>query len=146
MKRFITAFCIVACIGLIAHTWAQGKVGGADENASADYFKAQGDVMECAPPKFLLISEVDLDAQTLTGLSTIETLRPESVVIAFHQTFRLSDVKVTNARRKAIADDDLKDLKGKLVVLSDGKGPLTAAYLGLFREDTIVVSISPATK
>ncbi len=32
-------------------------------------------------------------------------------------------------------------MKGKLVVLNDGKDPLSAAYLTLFREDTIVISI-----
>lgn len=55
--------------------------------------------------------------------------------------FKLSDVKVTNARRVAVDDSALAKMKGKLVVLNDGKEPLSAAYLGLFQEDAIVISL-----
>ena len=61
-------------------------------------------------------------------------------------TFKLSDIKVTNARRAAVDNADLSNLKGKLVVLYDGKEQLSAAYMGLFREDAIVVSFVPAKK
>ena len=130
MKRLIAAICILTCIGLTAR--------------SDNYFEVQGDVMSCSPPKFLLVSDVDLEAQTLSGLSTIQMHKPKPVVGAFHMTFKLSDLKVTNARRTAIDETGLKELKGKLVVLSEGKEPLSAAYLGLFREDTIVISFVPA--
>ncbi len=43
-----------------------------------------------------------------------------------------------------VDDADLAKLKGKLVVLYDGKEPLSAAYMGLFREDAIVISFVPA--
>ncbi len=136
MKRFVSTVCIVTCIGLIATAFAQ----------DSDYAKTQGQVMECSPPKFLLVSNVDVDAKTLTGMSTIEQHKRETVVSAFHMTFKLSDVTVTNARREAVDESELSTLKGKLVVLCDGKEPLSAAYLGLFREDTIVVSLVPARK
>jgi hypothetical protein len=131
MKRFVATVGIVACFGFIAAALAQ----------DSDYFKTQGEVMECSPPKFMLVSEVDMEAKTLTGMSTIERHAPQPVVAAFHMTFKLSDIKVTNARRAAVDESDLSKLKGKLVVLYDGKKPLSAAYMGLFREDTIVISI-----
>jgi hypothetical protein len=134
MKRFTATICVVTCIGLIATAFAQ-------EN---DYFKTQGQVMECSPPKFLLVSDVDLDAKTLTGMSTIERHDPKRVVSAFHMTFKLSDITITNARREAVDESELSTLKGKLVVLYDGKEPLSAAYLELFREGTIVISFAPA--
>jgi hypothetical protein len=131
MKRLLAAICIVTCLALTAR--------------SDNYFDVQGDVMECSPPKFMLIADVDLKAQTLTGLSTIEIKTPEApkpVVGAFHRTLKLTDIKVTNARRKAIGEIDLQTLKGKLVVISEGKTPLSAAFLGLFREDTLVITIA----
>jgi hypothetical protein len=113
---------------------------------AGDYFRTQGDVMECSPPKFLLVSNVDIEARTLTGMSTIERHAPKHVVSAFFMTFKLSDIKVTNARRAPVDEADLSKLKGQLVVLYDGKKPLNAAYMGLFREDAIVVSVVPAKK
>jgi hypothetical protein len=64
MKRLLAAICIVTCLLLTAR--------------SDTYFEVQGDVMECSPPKFMLIADVDLEAQTLTGLSTIEIKTPEA--------------------------------------------------------------------
>ena len=136
MKYFVTTVSVVSCFGLIAAALAQ----------DSDYFKTQGEVMECSPPKFMLVSDVDLEAKTLTGMSTIERLDPQRVVSAYHMTFKLSDIKVTNARRRAVDDSDLLKLKGRLVVLYDGWKPLSAPYLGLFREDTIVISYIPAKK
>lgn len=136
MKRFVATVSIVACFGFIAAALAQ----------DGDYFKTQGEVMECSPPKFMLVSDVDVQAKTLTGMSTIERHDPQPVVSAFYMTFQLSDIKVTNARRAAVDEADLSKLKGKLVVLYDGKEPLSAAYMGLFREDTFVVSVVPAKK
>ena len=136
MKRFVAAISIVTCIGFIATAFAQ-------EN---DYLKTQGQVMECSPPKFMLVSDVDMEAKTLTGMSTIERNAPQPVVSAFHMTFKLSDINVTNARHAVVDKSDLSKLKGKLVVLYDGKEPLSAAYMGLFREDTIVLSLIPAKK
>ena len=132
MKRMIAAICVVACLAMTAR--------------GDDYFVVQGEVMECSPPKFMLISDVDLVAQTLTGLSTMEgqTMQGQLVVGAFHRTLKLSDIKVTNARRKPIGENDIGKLKGKLVVVSEGKTPLSAAFLGLFREDTFVITIAPA--
>jgi hypothetical protein len=135
MKRFVATVSIVACFGFIAAALAQ----------DGDYFKMQSEVMECSPPKFMLVSDVDMEAKTLTGMSTIERHDPKPVVV-FHMTFKLSEIKVTNARRAAVDDADLSKLKGQLVVLYDGKEPLSAAYMGLFREDAIVVSFVPAKK
>ena len=134
MKSLVATICVVTCIGVIASALAQDN----------DYSKTQGEVMECSPPKFLLVSDVDVDAKTLTGMSTIERHDPKPVVSAFHMTFKLSDINVTNARRQPVDESGLSKLKGKLVVLYDGKEPLSAAYMGLFREDTIVLSIVPA--
>ena len=140
MKRMIAAICIVACLAMTAR--------------SDDYFVAQGNIMKCSPPKFMLISDVDLDAQTLTGLSTkefsttqlstIERQTPGLVVGAFHRTLKLSDIKVTNARREPIGENDFEKLKGKLVVISEGITPLSAIFLGLFREDTLIITITYA--
>ena len=136
MKRFVATVSIVACFGFIAAALAQ----------EGDYFKTQGEVMECSPPKFMLVSDVDVEAKTLTGMSTVERHAPQPVVSAFHMTLQLSDIKVTNARRAAVDEADLSKLKGKLVVLYDGKEPLSAAYMGLFREDTFVIFVVPAKK
>ncbi len=136
MRRFVATICVVTCIGLLATAFAQ----------DSDYSRTQGQVMECSPPKFFLVSDVDVEAKTVTGMSTIERHDPKPVVSAFHMTFKLSDVNITNARREAVDESDLSTLKGKLVVLYDGKEPLSAAYLGLFREDTIVISFVPAKK
>ena len=136
MKRFIVATSISASLGFIATALAQ-------EN---DYFKTQGQLMECSPPKFLLVSEVDMDAKTLTGMSTITRSDPQTVVVAYCMTFKLSDIKVTNARRVALDDSEVAKTKGKLVVLYDGKEPLSAAYLGLFQEETTIISIAPEKK
>jgi hypothetical protein len=136
MKRFVATVSILACFCIIAAALAQDR----------DYFKTQGQVMECSPPKFMLVSDVDMEAKSLTGMSTIERHDPQPVVSAFHMTFQLSDIKVTNARRAAVDESDLSKLKGKLVVLYDGKEPLSAPYLGLFREDTIAISFKRATK
>lgn len=136
MKRFVATVSILACFGFIAAALAQ----------DGDYFKTRGEVMECSPPKFMLVSDVDMEAKTLTGMSTIERHDPKPVVSAFHMTFNLSDIKVTDARRAAVDEADLSKLKGQLVVLYDGKEPLSAAYLGLFREDAIVISFVPEKK
>ena len=131
MKRFVTTLCVLACIGGIAVTFAQ-------ETA---YFSTQGEVMECSPPKFLLISEVDMVAKTLTGMTTIERHDPNPSILAAHRLFNLAEVRLTDARRSPIKDDELKGLKGKLIVFAEGKGPLSAPCLGLFREDTVVLTI-----
>ncbi|QDV25858.1 hypothetical protein [Aureliella helgolandensis] len=136
MKYSVAAIALVCCFGFFAAALAQDAV----------YFKTQGEVMESSPPKFMLISDVDLEAKTLTGMSTIERHDPKSVVSTFHITLKFSDIKVTNAMRVAVDDDDLSKLKGKLVVLYDGKEPLSGAYMGLFREDTFVISVVPAKK
>lgn len=136
MKRFVATVSILACSGFIAAALAQ----------DSDYFKTQGEVMECSPPRFMLVADVDMEAKTLTGMLTKERHDPERVVFAYHMTFKLSEVKVTNAMRVAVDETGLSKLKGKLVVLYDGKEPLSAPYMGLFREDTIVISVEPATK
>jgi hypothetical protein len=135
MKYSFAMIGIVICFGYIAAALAQ----------DANYFKTQGEVMECSPPKFMLVSDVDMMAKTITGMSTIERHDEKAVVSAFHMTFKLSDIRVTNARGAAVDEVDLSKLEGKLVVLYDGKEPLSAAYLGLFREDTFVVSVVPAS-
>lgn len=136
MKLFVAIASILACFGFVAAGFAR----------DGDYFKTQGEVMECSPPKFMLVSDVDMEAKTLTGMSTIERHDPKPVVSAFHMTFKLSDIKVTNARRAAVDEADLSKLKGQLVVLNDGKEPLSAVYMGLFREDAIVISFVPGQK
>jgi hypothetical protein len=134
MKRFIATASILACFGFIAAALAQ----------ESDLSTKQSELMACSPPKFLLVTDVDMEARTLTGMSTIERHAPQTVISAFHLTLKLSDIEVTNSRRAAVDESDLLKLKGQLVVLSDGKEPLSAAYLGLFREDAIVISILPA--
>ena len=136
MKYSVATIALVSCLGFIAAALAQ----------DADYFKTQGEVLECSPPKFMLVSDVDMKTKTLTGMSTIERQAPQPVVSAFHMTFKLSDIRVTNARRVVVDEPDLSELKGKLVVLYDGKESLNAAYLGMFREDIFVVSVVPAIK
>ena len=111
MKSFIATTSVVACLGLLASTFAQ----------DTDYFKTQGQVMECSPPKFLLVSDVDMEAKTLTGMSTIERHDPQPAIVAFHRTFKLSEIVVTNAKRTTVDDADLANLKGQLVVLYEGK-------------------------
>ena len=101
----------------------------------------QGELMESAPPKFMLVSNVDKDAGTITGMSTIERLDPTLVISAYYRTLKLSDVTVTNAMRKPVTEDVLDKIHGKLVVISDGRTPLSAAYLGLFRKDTFVITL-----
>ncbi len=135
MKRFFVSVSILACFCFVAAALAQ----------DSDYYKTQRQVMECSSPKFMLVSDVDLKAKTITGMSTIERHAPP-VVSAFHMTFNLSEIKVTNARRAALDESELSKLKGKLVVLYDGNEPLSAPYMGLFREDTIVVSLESAKK
>ena len=131
MKYFVTSVGLFACLGLIATAMAQDH----------DFFSTQGEVMKSGPPKFLLVSSVDVDAKTLTGMSTIERHNPKPVVSAFHRTLKLSEINVTNAVGAPIAAADLPAIKGKLAVLHEGINPLSAAYMGLFREDTIVISI-----
>ena len=131
MRRFIPTVAAVACFGFIAAALAQ----------DGDYFKTQGEVMACSPPTFMLVSEVDMEAQTLTAMSTIERHAPKPVISAFHMTFKLTDIEVTDARRAPVDESNLTKLKGKLVVLYDGQQPLSAAYMTLFQEDTIVVSL-----
>ena len=134
MRCIVAAASVVACLGFIAAALAK----------EGDYFQTQRHVMECSPPKFMLVSDVDLEAKTLTGMSTTERHDRQPVVSAFYMTCKLSDIKITNARRAAVDESDLSRLKGNLVVLYDGKEPLSAAYMGLFREDTIVISLVPA--
>jgi hypothetical protein len=136
MKRFVAAVSIVACFGFIAAALAQ----------DFDYTRTQGEVMECPPPQFMLVADVDMEAKTLTGMLTKERHDPERVVFAYHMSFKLSEVKITNARRVDVDESDLSKLKGKFVVLYDGKKPLSAPYMALFSEDTIVISVDPATK
>ena len=131
MRYFVASVVLVACFGLIAIAIAQDH----------DFFTTQGEVMKSGPPKFLHVSSVDMDAKTLTGMSTIERHNPKPVVSAYHRTLKLSDINVTNAIGTPIADADLPAIKGKLAVLHEGKNPLSAAYMGLFREDTIVISL-----
>ena len=109
--------------------------------ATNSFAVEQGEVMECSPPKFMLVSTVDLDAGTLVGMSTVERLAPSPVVSAYHRTLKLADITVTNARRELAAKDSIKELEGKLVVVCDGATPLTAAYLSLFQEDTLVITV-----
>jgi hypothetical protein len=136
MKCFVATIGVLTCCGFIAAALAQDH----------DYFKTQGEVMECSPPKFLLVSDVDLEAKTLSGMSTIVRHDPQPVVSAYHMTLKFADIEVTNARRAPVVEKDLPKLKGTLVVLYDGTEPLAAAYLGLFREDAIVVSVRPVKK
>jgi hypothetical protein len=131
MKRLSVCICVFVCFGVVAAALAQ----------QTDYSKMQGQLMECSPPKFMLISDVDMDGKTITGMSTVTRNATDPVVAAFHQTFKLSEVKVTDARRVAVDDSDIAKMKGRLVVLNDGKEPLSAAYLALFREDAIVISL-----
>lgn len=131
MKRLLAVVCVVTCICL---------------SARSDYSDVQLDVMKCSPPKFMLVSDVDLKAQSLTGLLTIERQAPDSVVSAFHRTFKLSDIKVTNVRSEAIGENEIGKLRGKLVVVSEGKAPLSAAFAGLFREDTVVITVGTSNE
>lgn len=136
MKYLAATVSIVACIGFIAATLAQ----------EGDYFKSQDELMKCSPPKFMLVADVDMHGKTLTGMLTKEKDNPERDLFGYHMTFKLSEIKVTNARRVAVDEAELSALKGKLVVLYDGKEPLSALYMGLFREETTIVSFHPVAK
>ncbi len=98
MKRLSAYTCVFFCLGAIATAFAQQP---------NDYFKTQGQLMECSPPKFMLISNVDMDGKTITGMSTITRNAPDPVVTALHQTLKLSDIKVTDAKRVAVDDGEL---------------------------------------
>jgi hypothetical protein len=136
MKRFVVAICFVVCFGLMAAVLAQ----------ESEFHEIQTELMECSPPKFMLITDVDMEAKTLTGMSTIEHHEPKPTVIAFHMTLNLADIKVTNAKREAMDNTELSKMKGKLAVWFDGAKPLGAAYLSLFQEDAIIISIDPEKK
>lgn len=136
MKCIVATVGLLSCFGLVAAAFAQDHT----------YFEKQADVLKCSPPKFLLVSNVDMEEKLLTGMSTIERQAPQSVVSAYGMTLSFSDIKVTDARRAAVDEADLSKLKGRLVILYDGKEPLSAAYMRLFSEDTVVISVVPTKK
>lgn len=136
MNRIVAAACAVFCIGFLTVALAQ----------DGDYSKKQGELMSCSPPKFMLVSEVDMNGKTITGMLTQERQDAERAVIAYHMQFKLSEIQVSDARRTSVKDADIPKLKGKLVVLYDGKEPLSAAYMGLFQNDTTIVSFVPSGK
>jgi len=132
MKRFAKTLCVLACVGGIAVAFAQ-------DNA---YFHTQGEYMKCSPPRFVLVSDVDFAAKTLTGMITIERREPTPAIGAGFRVIDISDAQLTDARRNPIKEDEIKGLKGKVIVIAEGIGPLSDLYLELFREDTVVLTIS----
>lgn len=141
MKRIKTVFSILIVGGCLAHVLAQD-----DNRATKDYFKVQGELMKCGPPEFMLVSEVDLNAQTITAFQSKELHAPSPHIVGYHRTFKLSEIQVTNARRKTLDKSEMKNLEGHMVILSMGEQQLSAAYLGMFLEDTIVVAFFPKEK
>lgn len=146
MKRLISATAVLACLGLIAQAWSQDKESVPNENDSLNSTSVKSQILKCSPPKFMVIEKVDSKKNTVMGFFSVVLHEPKPVIYGTFRMLKLSDLSFTNARQKPIADDDLKNLEGKLVVLSEGKGPLSAAYLDLFAEDTIVVSVLPETR
>ena len=141
MKRFIAIFSILIVIGCLAHVLAQ------DSNRNTtDYYAVQGELMKSGPPEFMLVSEVDLNAKTITAFQTKEIRDQSPRIIGHHRSFKFSEIEVTNARRKKLDESEIKNLNERLVILSTGEQQLSAAYLGMFIEDTIVVTFSPKTK
>jgi hypothetical protein len=136
MNRIIATAGVIIFISFLAVALAQ----------DSDYFKTQGELMACSPPKFMLVAEVDVDGKTITGMLTQERQSPERSIIAYHMQFKFSEIKVTDARKAPVKEADISKLKGKLVVLYDGKEPISAPYMGLFQEDTIIVSFVPTGK
>ncbi len=146
MNRFILAVSIVVFTGFSAHIGAQDKdTPETDEpvarDASAELYENQSDLMECIPPTFLLISEIDLEEGKIVGMSSMQH---KTAIAGFHLMFKLDEVKLANARRVPLKDEEVKNLKGKVVVMTKGKKPLGAAYLRLFREDTVVLTVLPS--
>ena len=139
MKVFITtlsAFVLAACI---AHVMAHDT-----EQNVTKYFAIQGELMSCGPPEFLLISEVDPAAQTITAFQTKELFDPAHEVGGFHRRFKFNEIEVTNARRQTLSEKEIANLRGRLAIV--GYQQISGAYLGMFQEDTVVVTYSPKDK
>jgi hypothetical protein len=139
MKRFITtlsAFVLAACI---AHVMARDT-----EQNVTNYFAIQGELMSCGPPEFMLISEVDPAAQTITAFQTKELFVPAHTIAGLHRAFKFDEIEVTNARRRKLTEKEIASLKGRLAIV--GYQQISGAYLGMFQEDTVVVTYSPKDK
>jgi hypothetical protein len=139
MKRFITTAAAVVLVTCIAHVMAQDQ----EQNATK-YYAVQGELMNCGPPEFVLISEVDPAAQTITVFQTKELGDPASRIVGFHRVFKVDEIEVTNARRKKLDKKEVADLKGRLAIV--GNQQISGAYLGMLLEDTVVVTYSPISK
>jgi hypothetical protein len=139
MKRLITTASVLILAGCIAHVLAQDK----EQNAS-NYFAIQGELMNSGPPEFVLISEVDPVARTITVFQTRELLDPASKIVGFHRVFKFDEIEVTNARRKKLDKNEVENFKGRLAIV--GHQQISGAYLGMFLEDTVVVTYSPKNK
>ena len=141
MKRTYLAVCLLVCVGLYAQSIAQESPCSASTAQQTRIHELQGEMMKCSAPKYLLIADVDQRASIATAFSTLERhdpKLPDVVVSGFHHTLKLSDFTVTNARRVKLDPKAYSKLMGRLVVLAEGKTPLSAAYLSLFREDVLV--------
>ena len=139
MKRFITtlsAFVLAACI---AHVMARDT-----EQNVTNYFATQGELMSCGPPEFVLISEVDPAAQTITAFQTKELFVPAHEISGLHRRFKFDEIEVTNARRRKLGENEIAKLKGRLAIV--GYQQISGAYLGMFQEDIVVVTYSPKDK
>jgi len=133
MKRFITTFSAFVLAACIAHVMAQD----AEQNVTA----VQGELMSCGPPEFMLISEVDPAAQTITAFQTKELFVPAHTIAGLHRAFKFDEIEVTNARRRKLTKKEIASLKGRLAIV--GYQQISGAYLGMFQEDTVVVTYSP---
>ncbi len=51
---------------------------------------------------------------------------------------------MTNARRQKLSEKEIANLKGRLVIV--GYQQISGAYLGMFQEETVVVTYSPKDK
>lgn len=136
----MTTASVLILAGCMAHVLAQDK----EQNATNDFAVVQGELMNSGPPEFVLIKEVDPAAQTITGFQTRELLDPASKIVGFHRVFKFDEIEVTNARRQKLDKKEVEHLKGRIAIV--GHQQISGAYLGMFLEDTVVVTYSPKNK
>ena len=135
-----------------------GSVGTSMADDLADFTKSK-------PPKFVFVSNVNIDKDLFKIVGTFEKTVPtvveidvvkdgktvkekvtvmKSVVENYEQDMVLSILIVTTAGGKEVPTEDISKLKGKTVVLAaDG---LPDQYRKLLDKDTYVVSVRPVKK
>ncbi len=127
MRPFQFVFCSLICVGLFTHSVAQDGKSPKEPTSQNRFYELQGEMMKCSAPKFLLVADVDEASSALTAFSTLERHDPKLSAVAiggFHRTLKLTDFTVTNARRAKFDPKNYSKLKGRVVLLAEGKTPL----------------------